>query len=667
MAINSFFRALRRRINAGLAWVFLLAFSAGALQAQDGALDWMVTLQGFASSSPALSPDGATVYIGVETRTAGRIVAVNTEGKEKWNRVFPDAVFSSPAVAPDGTVYIGADDGKLYALNPANGAINWEFNTRTFVMSSPAIGADGTVYFGAGDSRLYAVGSNGEARWSFLTGDWIDSSPAIGVDGTIYFGSRDKNVYAVGPDGVEKWRFRTDGRVDSSPAIGVDGTVYIGSADQRMYALTPGGAKKWDYLTSGEINTSPVLGADGTVYFSAEDLSFYALAPLDGSLRWKAPLNKNSISTAAVRGDGTIIFGADDGLIRALDPRDGSVRWRFNTNPGPQDYIESSPLIAPNGSIYFGSLDGRLYKLKGNGSPLSSLSSWPAFRRDVAHTGRAAYVSNGGGRLLNLASRGQVAENDTLIAGFFVQGAAANAKSYLVRGVGPALEQFGVAGFMADPRLDVFSGQAHLWDNDNWSDAEPGSSPAAVAVAVSAFPLPIGSNDAALVLVLPPGLYSAHLRGSDGGGGVALFEIYDAIEGDPTSRLVNLSLRGKVGAGENVLIVGMVVGGTRPTRLLVRAVGPGLTAFGVPDVLAQPRMSVFREEAKLLRSNAGWTSDGFRHDLVVAAESVGAFPLAEGSADSAMILLVDPGLYTLQVVGVGAATGEAMAEIYVLR
>ncbi len=626
-----------------------------------------MVLQGFPSSSAALSPDGATVYIGAERSMSGRLVALNADGSLKWSKDFPDPVFSSPAVAPDGTVYIGVDDGKLYALSPVKGAIKWESNTRTFVTSSPAIGVDGTVYFGAGDSRLHAVGSDGVERWTFLAGDWIDSSPAVGVDGTIYFGSRDKNVYAVGPDGVEKWRFPTGDRVDSSPAIGLDGTVYIGSADQRMYALTPGGKKKWEYLTGGEINASPVLGADGTVYFAAEDTWFYALAPQDGSLRWRRALNTTSISTAAVRGDGTIIFGADDGLLRALDPRDGSERWRFNTNPGFGDLIESSPLIAPNGSIYFGSLDGRLYKLKGNGSPLSSLSSWPAFRRDVAHTGRSEYVSNGGGRLLNLASRGQVAENDTLIAGFFVEGAPADAKSYLVRGVGPALEQFGVAGFMADPRLDVFSGQAHLWDNDNWSDAEPGSSPAAVAVAVSAFPLPVGSNDAALVLVLPPGLYSAHLRGSDGRGGVALFEIYDAIEGDPTSRLVNLSLRGKVGAGENVLIVGMVVGGTRPTRLLVRAVGPGLTAFGVPDVLAQPRMSVFREEAKLLRSNTGWTSDGSRHDLVVAAESVGAFPLAEGSADSAMILLVDPGLYTLQVVGVGAATGEAMAEIYVLR
>ncbi len=624
----------------------------------------MVTLQGYTSSSPALSPDGTTVYLGVSTATAGRVVAVGANGAVRWSIVRPDWVDSSPAVAPDGTVYVGCHDGRFYALNPANGAIRWEFDTRTFVVSSPAIGADGTLYFGAGDFRLHAVAPDGTLRWSFPTGDWVESSPAIGADGTIYFGSRDRNVYAVGPDGMEKWRFRTGGRVDGSPAIGVDGTIYIGSTDQRMYALAPNGTRRWEYFTGGAIFASPVLGADGTVYFVSDDTRFYALAPGDGTLLWRTELNSSSASTAAVRGDGTILVGADDGFLRAFDPRDGTVRWRFDTRAAPEDYIESSPLVAADGSIYFGSLDGRLYKLRGNGSPLSALSGWPAFRRDASHTGRAVYQSNGGGRLLNLASRAQVAANDTLIAGFVVQGTAPRA--YLVRGVGPTLEPFGVAGFMPDPRLDVYSGAQPLRSNDNWSEAEPGPSPVDTADAVGAFPLPPGSRDAALVLGLSPGLYTAHLRSVDDRGGVALFEAYDAIGGDPSGRLVNLSLRGRVGSGENILIAGLVVGGTAPTRLLVRAVGPGLAGFGVAGALDRPRIGVYRGTT-LLRSNAGWTNDGYRHDLETAAESVAAFPLAGTSADSAMVLVVEPGPYTVQVAGVAGATGEALAEIYVLQ
>jgi hypothetical protein len=145
-----------------------------------------------------------------------------------------------------------------------------------------------------------------------------------------------------------------------------------------------------------------------------------------------------------------------------------------------------------------------------------------------------------------------------------------------------------------------------------------------------------------------------------------LFEAYDAIGGDPTSRLVNLSLRGKVGVGENVLIVGLVVGGTQPTRVLIRAVGPTLEAFGVRGWLARPQIGIYRG-ATLLRANAGWTSEGFRHDLATAAASVAAFALPEGSPDSAVSLVVEPGSYTIQVSGVGGTTGEALVETYVLR
>ena len=111
---------------------------------------------------------------------------------------------------------------------------------------------------------------------------------------------------------------------------------------------------------------------------------------------------------------------------------------------------------------------------------------------------------------------------------------------------------------------------------------------------------------------------------------------------------------------------GLVVGGTRSTRLLIRAIGPGLAAFGVPAILARPSIGVFRGTTSL-RTNTGWSSEGFTQDLMVAAESVAAFPLAIGSFDCAMILTVDPGAYTIHLTGVGGTTGEALAEIYVLR
>lgn len=648
---------------AGRLLAFVACLLAARLPAQDGSLHWALTLQGWSVSSPAVSPDGGTVYVGVETRTAGRLIAVGSDGAVRWSSLRPDGISASPAVGPDGTVFVGCYDGKLYALNPANGSLRWQYDAGSFIVSSPAVDGDGGLYFGTGDGRLHAVDARGLRRWTYQTGDWIESSPAIGADGTVYFGSRDRSFYALAADGREKWRFATSGRLTSSPALGADGTIYFGSADQRLYALQPDGRKRWDYFTNGEIQASPVLGADGTVYFAALDTHFYALDPAAGALRWRTPLETNSVSSAAVRADGAIILGADDGFMRALDPANGSVLWRFDTRKAvPDDTIESSPLVAPDGSVYFTSLDGKLYKLRGNGLGLSDVSNWPSFRGDAQRTGRVRFGVEAG-RLLNLSVRAPVGDTETLIAGFVVQGVAA--KAYLLRGVGPGLGSFGVTDFLPDPRLELYAGSALIGGNDNWEEARPGLSVVDTAAAVGAFPLGLGSRDAAIVVALPPGPYSAHLRPA-GGGGVALLEAYDAIGGDPGSRFINLSLRGRAGSGESVLIAGVVVGGTGSVNLLVRAVGPGLAAFGVEGVLARPRLSLYRG-VSMIRSNEGWSSVPFAADLAGAARAVGAFPLPQGSADSALVVIVPPGPYTVHVSGVDSSVGEVLAEVYVLR
>jgi hypothetical protein len=150
---------------------------------------------------------------------------------------------------------------------------------------------------------------------------------------------------------------------------------------------------------------------------------------------------------------------------------------------------------------------------------------------------------------------------------------------------------------------------------------------------------------------------------------VVLVEAYDAIGGNPSTRLVNLSTRGQVGVGENSLFAGVAVGGSGPSRLLLRVVGPGLAQFGVPRILARPTMTLFSQQAAgqiTLRTNTGWVAEGLKYDLSVAADRVAAFPLAETSADCAMLVTVQPGNYTIQVSGVGGSTGEALVEVYVL-
>lgn len=138
-----------------------------------------------------------------------------------------------------------------------------------------------------------------------------------------------------------------------------------------------------------------------------------------------------------------------------------------------------------------------------------------------------------------------------------------------------------------------------------------------------------------------------------------------APSGATAGQLANLSTRAFVGAGDNVLIPGLVISGTSPRRVLVRAVGPGLSAFGVTGVLADPTLSVFRGTSEIA-SNDNWQTQNNSQAVATAAVESGAFALAAGSRDSALVLTLEPGAYTCRVAGVGGTTGVALVEVYLL-
>jgi len=117
------------------------------------------------------------------------------------------------------------------------GGLKWSFTTGDQVQSSPAIGADGTVYIGSNDHKLYAIDPDGKQKWTFTAGSAVKSSPAI-ANGAIYVGSDDYNLYAINPDGSGKWSFATGSFLAfSSPTVGADGTIYVGSDDHKLHAV----------------------------------------------------------------------------------------------------------------------------------------------------------------------------------------------------------------------------------------------------------------------------------------------------------------------------------------------------------------------------------------------------------------------------------------------
>jgi hypothetical protein len=146
---------------------------------------------------------------GIQGTGQSPVIGSATGEDSKWEFLTFDVgdghggpINSSPAIGPDGTIYVGSDDEYLYAIDPMDGSYKWFYDLGDYVESSPAIGADGTVYVGSDNNYLYAIYPDGTQKWSFPTGGPIYSSPAIGPDGTVYVGSDDGYLYAINPDGT---------------------------------------------------------------------------------------------------------------------------------------------------------------------------------------------------------------------------------------------------------------------------------------------------------------------------------------------------------------------------------------------------------------------------------------------------------------------------------
>ncbi|BET65195.1 hypothetical protein ASA1KI_01130 [Opitutales bacterium ASA1] len=313
------------------------------------------------------------------------------------------------------------------------------------------------------------------------------------------------------------------------------------------------------------------------------------------------------------------------------------------------------------------------------------------FRAVVTNTGGSVTsavsilsVNSPAVRLTNLSTRAVSLGGDrAIIPGFVVSGAGT--KRVLIRAVGPKLADYGVGGVLPDPVLSVFrSGEPNaIAINDNWTTQEQGRpSPATVGdlVGAAAFTPSPGepTNDtlsAAIVLDLQAGSYSTVARDSLDRNGIGLLEIYDADDDGP--RLVNVSNRGFVGQGDQVMIPGFVVSGTGARRYLVRAVGPKLADFGLApaSLLADPQLTVKRGSEDIA-SNNDWLvqtsgAGGTSADVQAIADQVGAFSLtpdvdlpSDDQKSAALLVWLEPGVYTVVVSGADGGTGIAIAEIY---
>lgn len=602
----------------------LLAVGAGGAAAQTLTVS---TLAGAArAASEVDGPDANARFsgpYGIAVANGGVLYVVD-HGAGTLRQIAGGEVTTMSAhfYSPYGVVADGA--GNLYVTD-----------SLSYVVDKVAPDGTMTVLAGQMGTRGTADGNGTAAQFSGPTGIAIDGA------GNLYVADTNRDS-----GGAVLREITPDGAVS---------TFATGFVDIRGVAVGAGGAI---FVCDVGDNTIRMVSSSGTV-------TLYAGIPsLTGSNDGSATTARFNLPSAlALDGDGNL-FVADFGnsVIREITPG-GTVSTvaGLATIVGSADgaganarfYTPSGIAIDAAGNVYISDTGNDTIRLATGAAPQTTAT---------AASTSGGTSGSGGANVVNLSVRAMVGSgNDSLVVGFVTSGSAS--KDLLIRGVGPALSQFGVSDPLANPELTLYSSSAAaLATNSGWGG---GSALAQQMAAVGAFPLPADSADAVLSETLPSGLYTAQVSALNGSSGIALAEIYDEDASDTSSHLINVSSRAEVGAdGQSALAAGFVIGGSGSAQVLIRGIGPALSQFGVTDALAAPQLTVYDGSGNTLVTQTGW---GDSATVVQVSSQVGAFSLPANSADCAVVLTLTPGSYSAQVTGLNGATGTALIEVYAVQ
>ncbi len=394
-------------------------------------------------------------------------------------------------------------------------------------------------------------------------------------------------------------------------AVGSSGTLYVADGDNQ--AVSSGGAVVPPSGGTQVASQSVTLGQNATFSVSTSDPTI--------TFQWQVSV-------------------------------DGGKTWANASNGSTYSGATSSSLTVAAPPVSMSGDEFQVVLTNSAGSSTSAAATLTVFASGVGGG------ATGSARITNLSIRSFVgAGANAVTVGFYISGTGS--KQMLIRGVGPTLSTFGVSGVLSTPQLTVFNSGGTSIDSDTaWGGSATLSS---VFEALGAFALPTTSADSAIFLSLTSGPYTAQLSGVNGTTGIALAELYDADAGDPPTRLINASARAVSSPGSGILTAGFEIGGTGTDTVLIRGIGPGLTQYGVSGVLATPVVTVFNASGASIASNTGW---GGGSSLAATFAQVGAFALPAASADSALVISLPAGAYTVQVGSTDGSSGIALAEIY---
>jgi hypothetical protein len=446
------------------------------------------------------------------------------------------------------------------------------------------------------------------------------------------------NHYAWGANiGFTDWRPSTTDGVNIGPDF-CSGFIYAANIGWiKMGAGTPASGTAYSNTSAADfgVNCSPVAAGE-------KNLRGFAYGANIGWLNFDATGNPRVIlATGQLRG---FVWSANVGWLN-LDDTNVFV----STAPGPSPTPTPTATPSPTSTVTPTPPPTPTPTPSTTASPSASPTATPTASPVVSPSPTPTPTPDS--HLANISTRMRVdAGDNVLIAGFIVQGGAN--KRLVVRGIGPSLTAFGVVDPLQDPTLELFAGASSIGANDNWPENSNTAEILASGLA------PSNPQESALLVTLAPGSYTTVLRGKNNGTGIGLVEVYD-LETTGNSNIVNISARGFVLTGDNVMIGGVIISGNDPSLLVLRAIGPSLDDFGVPNPLADPFLELRNANGDVIRADNDW-----RESQEIDIQNTGLAPSRD--LESAILISVQPGNYTAIVRGADGSIGNGLVEVYKL-
>jgi hypothetical protein len=639
-------RAWPRLRFAALAVVALLSVSR-APEARADVLDHWTTQTAAPnlSGNDSIFRDGRYIAVG----NGGRIIHT-TNLSSGWQTIQSPVTTTLLKIIHAGGQYVVSGNNGVILTSP-NGT-DWTLRSTGTTQQLRSVAYGNGRYIAAGGMGT-VLHSPDAVTWTPASFDWAGFHAysvafgnglfvAVGEHSTTYHSS-----VLTSPDGIT-WTRRNTGYVERLEAISYGNGLFVASGWDRAILTSPNGIDWTRYRPTTQysgsrfwesryLNGRHIVGGQSGTLVSSPD-----------GANWTVHQTGSTSDIASFLYDGNaLVLIRSSGVVRV------SQSWAPVSNPGG-DGSGSGGGSGGDGSGGGGSGNGGNGGGSGNGG-----------------NGGGASGGSGGGdttnstsKLVNISTRAWAGQDSSkLISGFVIQGS--EPLKVLVRAVGPALSSYGVSGVLADPRLTLFNGSsAQIAANDDWGTHPDQPGVLNAFSQAGAFALPAGSKDSVLLVTLQPGAYSVHIDGANASTGVALAEVY-AI-GTSSSRLINISSRTFVGTGSDVTISGFVVAGDGPRKVLIRGVGPSLGRLGVAGALANPRVALYNSSQAVVAENDDWTAFADQAALTAAMSQAGAFGLDAGSQDAAMLVTLNPGLYSVIASGVNNSTGIGLIEVYQL-